>query len=342
MSPAASIIPDYTITFARLRDLPLLSAVELAAATLLKGQAPEAVLKEITSEQDLRDAQADGRLWVVLSGDRPAGFALVEFIEQDVAHLAEIDVHPDHGRRGLGSRLVAEVCRWAEQHGYLAVTLTTFREIPWNMPFYRRMGFEEIPPDRLSPALRAVLQDEARRGLDATRRVAMRWRAQGKVGITVRPAAPKDADRIAGLFLESAEYHAQLDPERYEMPMTETISACYRERTQRSPEAAEGSIILVAEFNGEIAGFADARIEQSPDAMHRKMIYCHIAEIAVNSPNRNRGIGEQLLRAAEHWGRQQGAEFASLEYHIANTRATSFYQQRMGYQPASVTAIKRL
>jgi hypothetical protein len=37
-----------------------------------------------------------------------------------------------------------------------------------------------------------------------------------------------------------------------------------------------------------------------------------------------------------------GAAFASLEYHAADKRAGSFYQERMGYRPAAVTAIKRL
>ena len=168
--------PLYTITPARRRDLRRIQAIELAAAKLLRGHAPETVLNEITSEQDLQAAQSQGRLWVALSGDTPVGFAHVELLEPDTAHLEEIDVHPDHGRRGLGSRLVAEVCQWTEERGYLAVTLTTFRDVSWNMPFYARLGFEEIHTDTLTPALRAVLEDEARRGLDPARRVAMKWR----------------------------------------------------------------------------------------------------------------------------------------------------------------------
>jgi hypothetical protein len=42
------------------------------------------------------------------------------------------------------------------------------------MPFYARLGFEVIPSEALSPGLRAVVQDETRRGLDPTRRVVMR------------------------------------------------------------------------------------------------------------------------------------------------------------------------
>jgi GNAT superfamily N-acetyltransferase len=162
------------------------------------------------------------------------------------------------------------------------------------------------------------------------------------VEITIRPAVSRDADGIARTFCESAEYHAGLDPERYAVPAIEAISARYREGRQHPPHAAARAITLVAEVSGEIVGFVDARLEQSPDPMHREMTYCHIVEIAVTYRRRNQGIGGRLLRAAEDWGRGQGAEFASLEYLAANVRAGSFYQQRMGYRLASMIAIKRL
>lgn len=169
------MIPAYRIAGARRHDLHRIAAIERAAGELLRGHAPDAVLNETTSEHELRIAQRQGRLWVVLAGDTPVGFAHVEVIETDSAHLVEIDISPDHGRRGLGAQLVMEVLKWAAEHDYRAVTLTTFRDVPWNMPFYKRLGFEEIPRAALSPALTAVLEDEARRGLDPARRVAMRW-----------------------------------------------------------------------------------------------------------------------------------------------------------------------
>lgn len=162
------------------------------------------------------------------------------------------------------------------------------------------------------------------------------------VAITIRLAVSEDADGIARTFLQSAEYHARLDPERYLTPAVEAISARYREGRQHLPDAGADGITLVAELSGEIVGFIDARLERSPDAMHREIIYCHVAEIAVSGRHQNQGIGGRLLRAAEDWGRRQGAEFACLEYHAANTRASAFYQQRMGYCVASITAIKRL
>ena len=158
--------------------------------------------------------------------------------------------------------------------------------------------------------------------------------------VAIRPAASKDADGIARVFVESAEHHARLDPERYWLPAVETVSARYREEQQHPPDGT--GLTLVAELAGEIAGFVDARLERSQDIMHREMLYCHVAEIAVRIPHQHQGIGRGLLLAAEEWGRRQGAEFASLEYHAANAVAGFFYQERMGYRVASITAIKRL
>ena len=169
-------MPVYTIVPARPTDLALLPAIELAAAALLAGHAPESVLTETTSHEILAAAERRGHLWVALTDDVPVGFAQVEIIETGAAHLQEIDVHPEHGRLGVGTRLVETICAWAGTAGFQWVTLTTFRDVAWNMPFYARVGFEVIPPEQLSPALCSVVEEESRRGLDRTRRVAMRRR----------------------------------------------------------------------------------------------------------------------------------------------------------------------
>src|SRR5215469_5345925 len=97
------------------------------------------------------------------------------------------------------------------------------------------------------------------------------------------------------------------------------ISARYREGRQHPPQTEGESITLVADLGGEIVGFIDARLERSPDPMHREMLYCHIVEIAVGIAHQSQGIGRRLLEAAEDWGREHGAELASLEY-LAQTR----------------------
>jgi GNAT superfamily N-acetyltransferase len=170
------IPPGYQIARARPGDLSLLPAIERAAAQLLRGHAPEYVLNEVTECDTLANAARDGLLWVALAGDAPVGFALVEMLADDLPHLDEVDVEPSHGRRGLGTALVRAVCEWATASGFSMLTLTTFRAVPWNLPFYARLGFVEIPRDLLRPELAAVVSNEAARGLAPETRAVMAYR----------------------------------------------------------------------------------------------------------------------------------------------------------------------
>lgn len=74
----------------------------------------------------------------------------------DGLHLHQLAVHPDHGRQGLGTALLAAV--FARAAGR-AVTLTTFRNIPWNEPWYRERGFTEVVDP--GPELRRLVAGEA-------------------------------------------------------------------------------------------------------------------------------------------------------------------------------------
>jgi hypothetical protein len=90
---------EYTIAGARPSDIPSLPAIELAAAKLLAGHAPESVLNETTGLDELLEAQRTGQLWVALADDLPVGFAHIEILEPLSAHLKEVDVHPQCGQR---------------------------------------------------------------------------------------------------------------------------------------------------------------------------------------------------------------------------------------------------
>lgn len=165
----------YHIRLARLDDLSALPDIERAANALFADFGLAEQLSDIlTPIASLREGVQADRLWVAVDEtDQPVGFALASVVG-DNAHLDELDVHPAHGRRGLGVALVEMVCDWARSSGYSAITLTTLRHIPWNAPWYQRLGFRVLEEDELSAALRALLQDEIQRGLPADQRVAMR------------------------------------------------------------------------------------------------------------------------------------------------------------------------
>ena len=155
--------------------LAALPEIERAAGRMFEGwDVPEQVMLDMTAPEEFREACEDGQLFVALTTDgEVVGFALVREREGE-AHLEELGVRPDHGRRGIGARLVISVCDFASEKGLPAVTLTTFRDVPWNEPFYRRLGFAAIPDVEFSPALHEIVEEEAERGLDPARRVVMR------------------------------------------------------------------------------------------------------------------------------------------------------------------------
>ncbi len=165
----------YTIERARKTDLPFLADIELAAATLFPEEDLPNNLRQTCHTEDFFQSALDrSHLWVARNKEdgNPIGFALVTIVD-DVVHLTEMDVLPEFTRRGVGRALIAAVREWAEDAAYDRITLTTFRHLPWNGPFYRRLGFLEIPEPLLPKPLAEILAAEANLGLDPAKRIGM-------------------------------------------------------------------------------------------------------------------------------------------------------------------------
>ena len=90
------------------------------------------------------------------------------------AYVEQIDVLPSHARRGIGAALLAAVAGLARARGWPALTLSTFKDVPFNAPYYARLGFE--PVEHLTPGLAKIRAEHEARGLDETARVFMQRR----------------------------------------------------------------------------------------------------------------------------------------------------------------------
>lgn len=165
----------YSIELAEPEDLPVLPAIERAAAQLFSlDDLPADVREHATSPEELRAAQQAGRLWVARAqSGRPVGFVLAKALD-GAAYLEEMDVLPEHARRGIGRKLVEAVCAWAIEQTFTMVVLTTFRHVAWNAPFYARCGFAELAPEHIAPGLASVLARQTERGMKPENRIAMR------------------------------------------------------------------------------------------------------------------------------------------------------------------------
>ncbi|HLH47556.1 MAG TPA: GNAT family N-acetyltransferase [Acidimicrobiales bacterium] len=160
---------------ARGDDLEALPDLEVAAGAAFRGLGMDAVAEDPPPTVDaLAPYQEGGRAWVVTDGaGPPVAYLLAEQVD-GCAHVEQVSVHPSRSGRRLGARLIGAAAAWGADRGLAAVTLTTFAAVPWNAPYYRRLGFRVLEPAEIGPGLTAILAAERQRGLAAWPRVAMR------------------------------------------------------------------------------------------------------------------------------------------------------------------------
>lgn len=172
-----SVSSGYKIQPAKETDIPLLNAIEAAAATIFPpGSLPENVLAERVPADILTDALHQNRLLVAVDATQaPVGYAFWQNVT-GFALFAQVDVHPQHGRKGLGTALVTRMIDQVVQAGFPYLYLTTFSDVPWNAPFYQKLGFILLDADSQPDFIKESLRDEQERGMN--NRVAMRYTIQ--------------------------------------------------------------------------------------------------------------------------------------------------------------------
>jgi GNAT superfamily N-acetyltransferase len=161
-----------TIRLARPDDLAHIPAISASAAeTFARYGQPLGDGSSPMLPEHCEAPLAAGLLWIAEDAAGPVGFLAAE-VTGDALYVAEIDVVMERQRQGCGRRLMQTAIDAARRRGLAAVTLETFRSIPWNGPFYASLGFVELPPDKLTPHLASAIALQVAHGF--TDRCAMR------------------------------------------------------------------------------------------------------------------------------------------------------------------------
>ncbi|MDP5317087.1 GNAT family N-acetyltransferase [Streptomyces poriferorum] len=168
-------------------DLPLLQDIERAAGESFRTLGMSCVADDDPPPLELLDGyRTAGRAWVTTGPDgRPLGYLIADPVD-GAGHIEQVSIHPSAARRGLGSALIDRAGAWAAHEGLTALTLTTFTHVPWNAPYYARLGFRALTESGLTDGLRRIRAEEAEHGLDRWPRVCMR-RDVPHLTETVRP-----------------------------------------------------------------------------------------------------------------------------------------------------------
>ena len=159
---------------ARGEDLETLRTVEREAGRAFAELGMDAVADDEPLPVDALFAfQRDGRAWVAVDeDDRPVAYLLAAVVDRG-AHVEQVSVRPDWAGHRLGAALIETAAGWGRRQGLAALTLTTFGEVPWNRPYYERLGFAVVDDRDLTDGLRQLRAHEAQLGLDRWPRVVM-------------------------------------------------------------------------------------------------------------------------------------------------------------------------
>ncbi|MBO9582100.1 MAG: GNAT family N-acetyltransferase [Sphingobium sp.] len=139
--------------------------------------------------------------------------------------------------------------------------------------------------------------------------------------VSVRLASSNDSAAIARLI-------GQLD---YEVGAADVVE-------RLALMEAEGRIVLVAELDGAVIGCLSTSTMR---VLHRPAPVGRISMLVVDAGSRNRGIGAQLVRAAETALRAHGCYMVEVTSHMRRGDAHRFYE-RLGYEKTSVRLMRML
>ncbi|MHB8527956.1 MAG: GNAT family N-acetyltransferase [Caulobacteraceae bacterium] len=157
------------------RDLACLPAVEASAAEAFsRTDLLDGLGSSFAPLEAWRPSLEAGTLWVAAEETGEIIGFLAATVNADALHIDELDVRLHRQGGGVGRRLIDAAIEEARALGLAEATLTTFRDVAWNGPFYARLGFREVPDGQQSARLAEILALEGRRGLDPARRCAMR------------------------------------------------------------------------------------------------------------------------------------------------------------------------
>lgn len=157
---------------ARAGDLKHIGSIEDSGAPMFRehfGPGMHPVLAQ-PADDGWQRAEKEGFLLVATDDggeddSTPIGFVHVLVIDGH-AHLEQVSVVPERQRRGVASRMVEAAMAEARAQGYGRMSLCTYRDVPWNGPFYAGLGFAEVAEADLAPYQRRIREKERAIGLD--------------------------------------------------------------------------------------------------------------------------------------------------------------------------------
>lgn len=161
------------IRLASADEIHKIAPLEQAAAEMFRQIGMTEVAEDAPiSDTILLKAVEETRLWVAVEYGVLKAYLLGSFLPRSL-HIDQVTVHPDAARRGLGALMIESVSADPRAKQLGLMTLTSFANVPWNAPYYERIGFLDIAESEWPEGVAEKVAAEQEHGLGNYPRVVM-------------------------------------------------------------------------------------------------------------------------------------------------------------------------
>ena len=150
--------------------------------------------------------------------------------------------------------------------------------------------------------------------------------------VTIRKAVRDDFEVLEELYTELEKDAVMYQSEHFVLSPKGA-----RSRQLEEILASENQVMLVAEDDGKVIGFAHVMLQKA------KVVSClkpqtniYLQDLVVTSSLRSKGTGTMLLNASKEYGREKGAEFFRTQVFPMNKDGMRFYE-RNGFSTKMIT-----
>lgn len=151
-----------------------------------------------------------------------------------------------------------------------------------------------------------------------------------------------ELESLRPLWLALHHHHRDL-PSSPPLQADDDVSWRGREKTYRHWLEHDAAVILVAEVEGSLVGYAVAHLEAGADddTFDFGAQYAELYTMSVLPASRGRRVGSHLLDAMDEALRARSIETVTVAAMAGNDRALDFYRGR-GFEPLEATFLRRV
>jgi GNAT superfamily N-acetyltransferase len=162
----------------------------------------------------------------------------------------------------------------------------------------------------------------------------------------IREYREGDAAGILQISRDNARFYVGIAPGHFRIPDEDG----FLELIENDGEwrDAPNNLALVAEVDGQVAGYLEASIQPPLDTARfqgqRDLGETRLAINFVGTADayKRQGVATALVDAAEEWGRSKGATVSICDTYIDSPLSVPFWEERMGYSRRAIIFRKAL